>query len=75
MNTVILNGGVSVPADALRLAWDLEARDVRLLVDDNGALRAGPAERLTDADINDIRRNREELKRIVVYCRNPWKVM
>ena len=35
MNTVILNGGVSVLADALRLAWDLEARDVQLLVDDH----------------------------------------
>lgn len=75
MNTVILNGGVSVPADALRLAWDLEARDVMLLVDDSGALRAGPAERLTETDVEAIRRNREELKRIVVYCGNPWKSM
>jgi hypothetical protein len=69
---VILRGGVSVLADALRLAWELEARDVQLLVDDDGALRAGPAERLTDADIQAIRANREELKRIVVYCGNPW---
>lgn len=75
MNTVTLKGGVSVLADALRLAWDLEARDVQLLVDDTGALRAGPAERLTEADIQAIRANREELKRIVVYCGNPWRVM
>lgn len=75
MNTVVLNGGVSVLADALRLAWDLEARDVQLLVDDHGALRAGPAERLTPADIDAIRANRAELARIVHYCGNPWKVM
>ena len=74
MNTVILTGGVSVLADALKLAWDLEARHVKLLVDQDGALRAGPAERLTDTDIEAIKRNRAELKRIVAYCGNPWKV-
>ena len=74
MNTVVLNGGVSVLAEALRLAWDLEARSVQLLLDDAGVLRAGPAERITEADIQAIRQNREELKRIVAYCGNPWKV-
>lgn len=74
MNTVILAGGVSVLADALRLAWDLEARDVRLRPDDAGRLLASPASRLTPADIEAIRRNREELQRIVRYC-TPTVVM
>lgn len=75
MSTVILKGGVSVLADALRLAWDLEARDVQLLVDDDGKLKAGPVERLTEADIDAIQRNRAELTRIVVYCATPPEVM
>jgi hypothetical protein len=63
-------------ADALRLALDLEARDVRLLVDDAGALQVGPADRLTETDIQAIRANRQELKRIVIYCRDQaWRVM
>jgi hypothetical protein len=72
MTTVVLKGGVSVLADALRLAWALEARDVRLLVDQTGVLQAGPVERLTPEDIAAIKANREELKRIVRYCGTPW---
>jgi hypothetical protein len=75
MNTVVLRGGVSVLADALRLAWDLEARDVRLALDDSGRLLASPASLLTPADIAAIRANREELKRIVAYCATVTAVM
>jgi len=72
---VVLSGGISVLADALVLAWDLEAKDVSMLIDETGALQVGPVGRLTPADIVAIKANREELKRIVVYCGNPWKVM
>lgn len=74
MTNVVLSGGVSVPAKALQLALELEARNVRLLVDDAGALRAGPCHRLTPGDIQAIRQNREDLKRIVIYCRRSLLV-
>jgi hypothetical protein len=75
MNTVILTGGVSVLAVALRLAWDLEARTVRLALDDAGRLLASPASLLTPADIAAIRQNRAELRRIVRYCADVTVVM
>jgi hypothetical protein len=45
----VLRGGVSVPADAYRLALDLEARGVRL-TRDGDALVVEPGNRLTAED-------------------------
>lgn len=67
MSMVILKGGVSVDPTALQLAWSLEGRGIRLLVNDRGELQAGPREQLTPADIEAIREVQHELVRIVQY--------
>lgn len=67
MNTVILRGGVSVMANAIKLAWDLEARGATFLLDPDGALRVGPPDILTPADIAAIRENKYELARVTKY--------
>jgi hypothetical protein len=67
MNCVVLRGGVSVLADALKLAWDLEAKGATFLLDPDGALRVGPPDILTTADIAAIRENKYELARLARY--------
>ena len=67
MNCVILRGGVSVLAESLKLAWDLEARGATFGLDPDGALRVGPPDILTPADIAAIRENKYELARITKY--------
>ena len=66
VSTVILKGGVSVRLLALQLAWTLEDRGCTLAVDGDDLL-VTPSELLTDADRQQIRHWREELKRIVRY--------
>jgi hypothetical protein len=75
MNTVILRGGVSVLVDSLRLAWELEAKGATFGLDPDGALRVGPPDILTPADIQAIRANRHELARICRYCADNTRVM
>ena len=67
MNCVVLKGGVSVLADSLKLAWDLEARGATFLLDEAGRLCVGPPELLTQADITAIRDNKYELARLTKY--------
>lgn len=63
---VLLSGGLSVSVDALKLGWDLEDRGFRMeSVGDK--LRVQPHEKLTPADVADIRRYRDELLAIARY--------
>lgn len=72
MNCVVFDGRISFTVDALQLLWSLEAKGVQVLVDGGGELKAGPAERLTPADIAAIRESRHELRRIVAFCNSAW---
>ena len=65
--SVFLAGGLSVPLRALQLAWDLEDRGCRLVLDGDG-LAVGPRELLTDADRAAIRRWRDDLRMVVEHC-------
>lgn len=69
--TLTLRGGATVAEPAVLLALDLAERGVTLRVDDAGALRASPRERMTDADVADIRSLRADLAAIVTYCDSP----
>jgi hypothetical protein len=64
---VTLRGGLTVPVAALRTLWSLEARAFSLEVRD-ARLSICPATALTPADIADIRRHRDALVALVIYC-------
>jgi hypothetical protein len=68
---IALRDGLTVAEPAVLLALDLAERGVTLRVDDAGALRASPRERMTDADVADIRSLRADLAAIVTYCDSP----
>ena len=63
---VTLRGGLTLPLDALRLAWALEERGLHMGVLDD-LLTVGPRELLTDADRDLIRRWKPHLLAIVSY--------
>jgi hypothetical protein len=65
---VTLDNGCIVPIAALRLALDLESRGCQLLLDDGDGILIGPRDRVTDADRDGIRRWRNHLRAILVYC-------
>lgn len=75
MRCIVLRGGVSIDAEVWRFALALEARGVRLLLDESGGLLAGPSDLLTREDVQTIQAARFELKRLVVYCNNISTVM
>jgi hypothetical protein len=52
---VTLKSGLTLPADALRVLWNLEARGVSFEADDD-VLVARPLRLLTDADHRELRR-------------------
>lgn len=64
---VLLRGGLTVPVDALRLAWALETRGLALTLDGDALVVAGPRGALSEADRAAIRRWREHLKAIASY--------
>lgn len=59
--------GLTMPVAPLRLALDLEARGLRFALD-AGDLLVGPADHLTDADRDDIRRWKRHLIAIVALA-------
>ena len=65
---VVLKGGLSVPLEALQLAWALEDRGAMFGVDGQDLVVDGPRGLLTDEDRTAIRRWRGELKAIASYC-------
>jgi hypothetical protein len=64
---VALKGGLTVPAEALRLAFDLEARGVPLRTDADHQLVVPVDPQLTEADHATIRRWQQHLGAIVDY--------
>jgi len=64
---VVLKGGLTVPLDALRLAWALEDRGARFTVDGGDLVVEGPPGFLTDEDRVAIRHWRVPLKAIASY--------
>ena len=66
-DSITLVGGLTVPTSALRLAWNLEGRGLRLRIDADGALRVGPSDRLTDDDRQAIAAEKPHLLDLVRY--------
>jgi hypothetical protein len=64
---VVLNNGLSVPIDALRLLWELEHRGLDVRVDAEG-LSVGPRQQLTDIDRHAIREHKQSLMAMVLLC-------
>jgi hypothetical protein len=64
---VVLKGGLTVPLEALQLAWALENRGVTLAVDDIHLVVDSPRGLLTDADQAAIRRWKRHLMAIAAY--------
>ena len=69
--TVVLRAGFVVALDAVRLALDLEAREISMRVETNErggrTLVLNPKHRLTKRDLALIMEHRNELIRIVEY--------
>lgn len=66
-DTITLVGGLTVPVSALRLAWDLEARGLRLRADEDGGLLVGPSTWLTSEDRQAIASEKPYLLALVRY--------
>jgi hypothetical protein len=64
---VVLKGGLTVPLEALQLAWALEDRGATFAVDGDDLVIDGPRGFLTEDDRVAIRRWREHLKAIASY--------
>jgi hypothetical protein len=64
---VTLTPGLTVSLDALKLLWDLEARNCIIRLD-GGQLLIGPRTILTDGDRAGIRQHRDELIALVRHC-------
>ena len=62
---VMLKGGLTVPLEALQLAWALEDRGATFAVDGDDLVVDGPRGFLTEEDCAAIRRWRVHLKTIV----------
>jgi hypothetical protein len=71
---VVLRDKPTVPAEALALAWDLEARGFDLQVE-AGQLRVRPGQALTAADREAIRRWRVHLLAILAYVDQRFPVV
>jgi len=64
---VVLRGGISVEAEALKLAWRLEERGFKFeLAGPDLYIRPGSA--LTEDDVALIRAHKSALLAIVAYC-------
>jgi hypothetical protein len=64
---VVLKGGLTVPLEALQLAWALEGRGATFAVDGEDLIVEGPRSFLTDEDRAAIRRWQGHLKAIASY--------
>ena len=67
MGFVVLKGGLTVPLEALQLAWALEDRGATFAVDGEDLIVEGPRGVLTMENRIAIRRWREHLKAIASY--------
>jgi hypothetical protein len=64
---VVLKGGLTIPLEALQLAWALEDRSATFAVDGDDLVVDGPPGLLTEDDRAAIRRWRVHLKAIATY--------
>jgi hypothetical protein len=64
---VVLKGGLTVPLEALQLAWSLEARGATVGVDGIDLIVEGPRGLLTDADQVAIHRWKRHLMALAAY--------
>ena len=64
---VVLRPGISVTQEALRLLWELEARDLTVQRD-GPELLVGPQNQLTPADRSAIRTHKGELLSLLRVC-------
>ena len=64
---VVLKGGLTLPLEALRLAWALEDRGATFAVDGEDLVVDGPTGFLTQDDRVAIRRWRVHLKAFAIY--------
>jgi hypothetical protein len=64
---VVLKGGITVPLEALQLAWALEDRGATFAVEGENLVVEGPRGFLTEPDLAAIRRWRAHLKAIAAY--------
>jgi hypothetical protein len=64
---VVLKGGLTIPLEALQLAWTLENRGATFAVDGIDLIVDGPRGFLTDADQAAIRRWKRHLMAIATY--------
>jgi len=66
----LLRGGISVPAPAFVLLFDLEARDIRV-TRDGPHLVVGPGDRITPELDRAIRALKPDLLRLLDYLSRP----
>jgi hypothetical protein len=64
---VVLKGGLTLPLEALKLAWALEDRGATFAVDGKDLVVDGPSGLLTDADQVAIRRWKLHLMAMAIY--------
>jgi hypothetical protein len=64
---VVLKGGLTVPLEALQLAWALEDRGATFTIDGIDLVVDGPRGLLTEADQVAIRRWKRHLMAIATY--------
>jgi hypothetical protein len=73
---VPLKGGLTLPLDVIKLALDLEAREIPLHIDADHQFIAPADPRLTPLDQAGIARWHRHLAALIEYYRNHgWKVM
>ena len=65
--TVTLRPGFVVSLDALKLAWDLEARGFHVRLADDGGLLVSPRSRIGVDDEAGIRQHKAELIALAKY--------
>jgi hypothetical protein len=71
VETVTLDGGLTVSLDALRLVWALEGRGVAVRVEGSDIVLWPPA-LLTDDDVAAVRAMKADVRALVHYCdRDP----
>jgi hypothetical protein len=68
---ITLKGGLTLPLEAMQLAWSLEDRGFQLATDVLHRLVITPAAALTEADHQRIRRWRDHLGAIAEYRCEP----
>lgn len=64
---VTLKGGLTLPVEALRLAWSLEDRGFTMALDESQQFQITPTATLTNADRAGIARWRRHLSAILCY--------